>query len=69
MSSVTAPVRKGQRRGSLLEYIVMGVTVAIVLLLSLSVQGFATSNAGCSEPAVVGLSLVTVAAHERAYET
>lgn len=40
MANAPTAIRRGRRKGGLREYIVMGVTLAVVLLFSASVQGF-----------------------------
>jgi ribose transport system permease protein len=40
--SVAAKVQGGRRKGSLLEHVVMGVTLTIIVLFTAFVQGFAT---------------------------
>ena len=42
MTDVLLKVRGGRQNGSVLEYVVMGVTLAVVVLFSVFIQGFAT---------------------------
>lgn len=42
MTDALLKVRGGRQKGSVLEYVVMGVTVAVVVLFSVFIQGFAT---------------------------
>jgi ribose transport system permease protein len=42
MSEISLKARGGHRKGSLLEYVVIGVIVAVIPLFSVFIQGFAT---------------------------
>lgn len=42
MTDALAKVRGGRQKGSVLEYVVMAVTVAVVVLFSVFIEGFAT---------------------------